>query len=279
MRIEKVINNNVVSSYDEKGREVVIMGKGLGFQKKPGQTIAETSIEKIFRMESKEASEKFKSLLENLPLEHLQVSNDIISFAKKQLDMELNRNIYITLTDHINFAIERFHNKMLFQNALWREMRLYYPVEYKIGKFSLDLIETKVGIRFPEDEAASIAMHIINAEYNTSMKENYTITSFIQESIKIISQSLQIEIDDTSDDGERLISALKFLGLGLLKGAGHKEQDAFYDVIEVSLPKEYKCCQLIAEYAHIKYKCSMSTKEKAYLAIDIKRARGNSKLI
>ena len=34
MRIEKVINNNVISALDDQGREIVAMGRGIGFQKK-----------------------------------------------------------------------------------------------------------------------------------------------------------------------------------------------------------------------------------------------------
>ena len=33
MKILKVINNNVVSACDDKGKEIVVMGKGLGFGK------------------------------------------------------------------------------------------------------------------------------------------------------------------------------------------------------------------------------------------------------
>lgn len=33
--VHKVINNNVVISIDESGRERVLMGRGLGFQLKP----------------------------------------------------------------------------------------------------------------------------------------------------------------------------------------------------------------------------------------------------
>lgn len=32
MVIQKVINNNVISAYDENQQEVVIMGKGIGFK-------------------------------------------------------------------------------------------------------------------------------------------------------------------------------------------------------------------------------------------------------
>lgn len=41
MIINKVINNNVLSTHDENNREIVLMGKGIGFQKKVGDEVAE----------------------------------------------------------------------------------------------------------------------------------------------------------------------------------------------------------------------------------------------
>ena len=32
MKISKLINNNIVSSVDENGREIIIMGRGIGFK-------------------------------------------------------------------------------------------------------------------------------------------------------------------------------------------------------------------------------------------------------
>ena len=42
MKILKVINNNVVSACDDKGKEIVVMGKGLGFGKKNGDILDES---------------------------------------------------------------------------------------------------------------------------------------------------------------------------------------------------------------------------------------------
>ena len=50
MLIEKVINNNIVSAFDDTGREVVVMGRGLGFGVRPGQPVNEKKIEKVFRI-------------------------------------------------------------------------------------------------------------------------------------------------------------------------------------------------------------------------------------
>ena len=39
MIIQKVINNNVVSTFDSNGKEVILMGKGIGFRKKTGDEL------------------------------------------------------------------------------------------------------------------------------------------------------------------------------------------------------------------------------------------------
>ena len=36
LKIDKVYNNNVVQASDENGKELIVMGRGLGFQKKAG---------------------------------------------------------------------------------------------------------------------------------------------------------------------------------------------------------------------------------------------------
>ena len=106
MVIQKVINNNVISAYDENQQEVVIMGKGIGFKAHTGDAIDESRVEKVFRIENEKLSRQFQEILENIPLEHMQLTSDIITYAKKNLNVQLNQSIYITLTDHINFAIQ-----------------------------------------------------------------------------------------------------------------------------------------------------------------------------
>jgi len=94
MVIQKVINNNVISAYDVNQQEIVIMGKGIGFKAHTGELIDESKIEKVFRIENENLSRQFQELLENIPLEHMQLTSDIISYAIKNLNVQLNQNIY-----------------------------------------------------------------------------------------------------------------------------------------------------------------------------------------
>lgn len=100
---------------------------------------------------------------------------------------------------------------MLFGNPLLREVRAFYKEEYMIGTFALDLIERRLGIAFPVDEAASIALHIVNAEYNTKMRDTIDITRIIQDVLDLVREYFQMELDETSLSYERLITHLRFL--------------------------------------------------------------------
>ena len=118
MNIQKIINNNVISAVNDKNEEVVVMGRGIGFKAHAGDAIDETKIEKVFRIENETISRQFQEILENIPLEHMQLTEEIISKAKEVLKVKLNQSIYVTLTDHINFAIQRQKEGVRLKNAL-----------------------------------------------------------------------------------------------------------------------------------------------------------------
>ena len=60
MKIDKVMNNNVVSSIDEDGQEIIVVGTGIGFQGKEGKVVDEKKIQKIFRLEDPKMIRKLK---------------------------------------------------------------------------------------------------------------------------------------------------------------------------------------------------------------------------
>lgn len=61
MVIEKVYNNNVVLAF-ENDKEVIVMGKGLGFQKKSGDTVDTSMVEKTFVLDDQSQLSEFQSL-------------------------------------------------------------------------------------------------------------------------------------------------------------------------------------------------------------------------
>ena len=274
MKISRIINNNVVSTCDEEGREVIVMGRGVGFKAKEGSTIDEDKIEKVFRLDSQNTMDKFKELLVNLPMEHVQISAEIISYAKEVLNRPINPNVYITLTDHINFALERFKQKMMFSNPLIREVRSFYHAEYLIGEYAIAMIDRDLGIKLPVDEAASIALHIVNAEYDAPMGDTIKITNLIQQVSEVVEEYFNIKLDEQSLSYERFITHLRFLAQRVFKGE-HMELDnlEFQKVIDRLYPEEYACSQKVQALIKLQYGHQVTEEEVAYLALHIKRIR------
>ena len=274
MKIAKIINNNVVSTCDEEGREIIVMGRGVGFKAKEGNTIDEEKVEKIFRLESQNTMDKFKELLENLPMEHVQISAEIIGYAKEVLNRPINPNVYITLTDHINFALERYKQKMMFSNPLIREVRSFYHAEYLIGEYAIAMIERDLGVKLPVDEAASIALHIVNAEYDAPMGDTIKITNLIQQVLEVVREYFRIELDEQSLSYERFITHLRFLAQRVFTGE-HMELDnlEFQKVIDRLYPEEYACSQKVQALIKLQYGHQVTEEEVAYLALHIKRIR------
>ena len=275
MRIERIINNNVVSAIDPNGKEVVVMGKGIGFQAKAGQEIKQELMEKVFRLDSQSAVDKFKHLIETLPLENIQVSNDIITYADKVLDCMLNPNIYITLTDHISFAIERFRQGMLFENPLLWDVQHLYKQEYLIGEYSVALIEKKIGIKLPVDEAASIALHIVNAEYNTELSKTMNITKVVLPNVlSIIEKGFDFKLKEETIQYERFVTYLKFLVQRIIKKDQENDLDPeFGEMVNNLYQVEHKVGNQVGNYLGEYFQEDITPEELAMLAINLRRMK------
>ncbi|MGN0353696.1 MAG: PRD domain-containing protein [Muricoprocola sp.] len=170
MRIKKVINNNILCAIDEKGNELIVTGKGIGFKRFVGEAIKEEQIDKIYHMEEKAEQNRLRELVEEIPMEHLRLTEELIEYIKSQITQKLNESLLITLSDHISFAIQRKEKGIEFSNPLSEAVKCNYPEEYRIGKHCLRIIEEKYNVLLNPDEAVFIALHIINAKINTNME-------------------------------------------------------------------------------------------------------------
>lgn len=274
MRVEKVINNNIISSRDHMGVELIVMGRGIGFGKRPGDGIDEQLVEKTFRLDQMDDKEQFKELLASLPLEYIRLANDIISFAKDNLEIKLNQNVYLTLTDHINFALSRHREGMMFNNLLYDEVRLFYPVEFSVGSYALELIEERTGCRLEEDEAASIALHIINGESDMKMGTAFVMIKMMREMMEIIEKYIPVP-EGKNYPKDRLVSDLKQLANRLVAEepmSGHRDE-SLYHFVEKNYIQEYEIINEVNSYIEKEYQCSMTEEERIYLTLNIKRMK------
>lgn len=270
--IEKVINNNIISAYEKSGAEVIVMGRGIGFKKKQGEVVPADQISKIFRIKSRTLTEQFKELLANMPLERVRISDEIISHAKDHLKLKLNQSIYVTLTDHINFAIERVSQGIEPQNALLWEIKRFYPQEFQLGIYALELIHDRLGILLPEDEAGFIALHFVNAEYGTDIRDAVKFPDQMQAIVDIVERDLGILLDESSLHYERFMTHIKFLIQRIYRKELLSSEDRELSLLmQRKYPREYQCSVKVAEYIMQATGSRLSEEEIMYLSVNIRR--------
>lgn len=276
VRIKKVINNNILCTVDEKGSELIVTGRGIGFQRHRGEILDPALIERTYRMEEKTEQKKLRELVEKIPIEHLNLTEELITHIRQQIPQKLNESLLITLADHISFAIKRKEDGIEFSNPLKGAVMCYYPAEYQLGLYCLKTIRQQLGVDLHEDEAAFIALHIVNAELNTNMSEMYDITKLIEGTISVVEYFYQKEFDRESLNFSRFVVHLRYFAQRLFQGRLMPDDQSEHDVLFRQLimkncPQHFKCAQCIGEYIKNTYQKELSDEELIYLTIHLKR--------
>ena len=276
MKIKKFINNNILCAVDDKGNELIVTGRGIGFQRHRGETIDTALIERTYRMEEKTGQRKLRELVEKIPIEHLSLTEELIKHITSQIPQKLNESLLITMADHISFAILRKAQGVEFSNPLKGSIMCYYPTEYHLGQYCLGVIREHLGVTLHEDEAAFLALHIVNAELSTNMSEMYDITKLIEGTISVVEYFYKKEFDRESLDFNRFVVHLRYFAQRLFQGkmmedAQGERDEVFRQLIMKNCKEHYKCAQCVADYIKNTYQKNLSDEELTYLTIHLKR--------
>lgn len=273
MKISKIINNNLIHFYDENNVDCIAMGRGLGFGKKIGDEVDEKVVEKIYRIADPVRTDQFSTLVKDIPVAHLEVANMIIDYASSSLNAKLSDNIYISLVDHIDFALERIEKGIPLENKLLYEIKHYYTSEYLVGLEALNIVKRELGVTLPEDEAGYIAFHLVEAEVDSD-KQNYVedVMAIIQAIMNIIKYHFSLELDPDTLAYERLLVHLRYFAGRVIN---HEEaalaDDRFMEKMKNNFPEEFKCTVKIRQYLENNFDYLVSDDELIYLSVHIHR--------
>lgn len=276
MKIAKVLNNNVVIVLDEQQREQVVMGRGLGFQKRTGDRVDKGKIEKIFARQDDALVARMTELLSQIPPDVLTACDRITELARQRLG-RLQDNLCIALADHCFFAIERHKENIPLPNALLWEIKQLYPREFSIGLEALDILLQRLGVALPEDEAGFIALHLVNAQLNGEMPEVIHITRVMQDILHIVKYQLRLEYDQQALSYQRLVTHLKFFAQRMLGRVLVNDDDVMlYRSVKENYASAWRCAEKVEQHLRQQYQCALSNEEKMFLTIHIERVRKES---
>ena len=273
MKIKKILNNNLVIASDRDNEEVVVWSKGLGFRKKKGDFFQKEEAEKIFVLQDEDVKDQYSQLMEDADPRSVEIAEAIISNAADEHHMQFNESVHLALTDHINSIISRLEEGVNLTNQLTMEISKLYPDEFKIGIYGNDLIEQKTGYKPLYDEAAFIAMHLVNGQSDGTVDEATVrkTAEFISDVTSMIESYYDIELDETSYSYYRFVMHLKYLSKRIMQGMVPPDDPVLYDLVTRFYPESIKGMEKIAHVINLKYHKEVSTEEKAYIAIYVAR--------
>ncbi|MGV6477856.1 BglG family transcription antiterminator LicT [Pantoea agglomerans] len=273
MKIAKILNNNVVMVQDEQGREQVVMGRGLAFQKRIGDSLNAAHIEKVFALQSDLLVRRLEELLHQIPPEVMTTCDRIIDIATQRLG-KLQESLYITLTDHCYFAIERQNKGLAIKNVLLWDIKRLYPKEFELGQEARAIISRRLNVELAEDEAGFIALHLVTAQLNNEMPEVMHVTRVMQEILQLVKYQLQLEYNESSLSYQRFVTHLKFFAQRMLTRTVVDDDDvSLHAAVKDNYPKAWKCAVKIAQLLQQSYQRELTAEEIMFLAIHIERVR------
>lgn len=267
---------------DSSGLEWIVMGTGVGFQKKKGDPIDDSSIRRKFVAEQSPTRKPLLQVLKDMDSEVLDVSVEIIKQTESQLGVTFNHNIYLTLADHLNFAVKRAHESIDYADTTRWEVKNLYPKEYKAAKDAIRLVFDRLDVLLPKSEETFLTYHFVNGQQSkkTQIEETLKMTEVINRIIEIVQYHFQLKLDEESLNYTRFITHLRYFFIRQYKQdpVDSEEMDqTLLEVVKTKYEKAYQAVEKIAALLKQKYGWTVSTNEKLYLTLHIWRVTNRQK--
>lgn len=274
MHIIKILNNNAVQVINEHGDQVIIVGRGIGHDKKRGQTISIENSDEVFVMTNRNLFPSVKNILTSVSTDLIETSNKIINYGKKLLDTNLNQNIIISLTDHLDYAISKARDGIYTPNPLNLDIKKFYPTEYKIGEYALKVVKKYQFTILREDEAGFIAMHFVDA----TIKDNKSTHNIMRltEALKKVLAIVEKEMPNISKDSlaySRFVRHIQYMIIRIFEN-GKETNEIDADIAKIvfeKYPFEYSLAKKIRKVILHDFQVDINDEEQMYITIHLAR--------
>lgn len=272
MKIIKKINNNVAIALDNNNREIVVFGKGIGFQTPPYELNDYSKIEQPFYNVDRRLYDLFSDLDEKV----LLLTSRMVEKIKMSTTEKWSPNLTVILADHIQFAIERERSGMEITLPYLHEIEESEP---RITSYALWIVKNvnhHFQVRLPKGEVGCIAMHLINARVSSPKTDQETLeekrSRILKNSIRIIENYFDLHISRTDSSYFRFRQHINYFVQR--KQANEELADQNYELFELmkaQYPDAYNCLVLINDYLYKEYGLNCSEDELLYLMIHLQR--------
>jgi beta-glucoside operon transcriptional antiterminator len=268
----KVLNNNVVISIDESGLERVLMGRGLGFQLAPHDTIDMTKVEKTFVLDKSSDSDHARQLLTDVPYPIIEAVMVAAEEAERTLGRSLGRRFTIAIIDHIQFVLERLESGIQIPTTAMPELRVLHAQEFAAATAMADSISASLNTPLPSEEAVFLTMHLLNATRDEPNGTAALLFRRVQHVVKTVERGLGVELDTASADYARFILHIQFLLQRLVAKSMLRGSDtSFFEFAKHSYPRSYAIAGDVKEYVNAATGSELTDEEMLYVIVHVER--------
>ena len=199
--------------------------------------------------------------------------NDIIAYGEATLHMSVSDYLYLTLLDHLDFAIKRMKKDQFIKSPLAWEVKKFYPDHYQIGLQAVSIIQDTMGLLCPVDEAVAIALHFINLQNDAaSAADMFKVMETVKDILAIIKYHFHVNFEEDSMNYMRLVTHLQYFATRLIKQDIYaSDEQELNQQIKTLYPQAYSCVNKIRVYVRDTFQNELTNDEETYLMLHIHR--------
>ncbi|OLO93089.1 sugar transporter [Actinomyces naeslundii] len=272
MEILRVLNNNVVLARDEIGREAILTGRGLGFQRKRGQDVDASLISR--RYIPADNAQSVAEVIAGIPLERLALIERVFRKAARGLNTDVPSSTLIAVVDHINQAMERVCQGLTMDYPLRAEVAHLHPEELRLAEAMVEEINAAQEVQLPGGEAVALALHLFTAAIGAPSAQAASEQSrLIGQVMGLLEKSFGDAFDADSVNAARFAVHLRYFLVRARTAVQIEDgtSSLVAEALRVSDPDAYRVARRIRDLLEIRLNTTVSDDETAYLALHVAR--------
>ncbi|TRX39540.1 PRD domain-containing protein [Corynebacterium guaraldiae] len=269
MQLLRVFNNNVVLA--RRGAEdVIVTGRGIGFQAHPGTEVDPAKVVKVFVPDSGRDPDHLAAMIAGIPGEYVQLVIDAMHSVEMSEALRSKLTLVVAIADHIHGAVNR-GNAVSY--PLEAEVRHLYAEDFALAQQLLTAINGGLHKPLAPDEAVAITLHLVNAGFAVGdLSGTYRMTGLIQQILAVIGSHIDTELNSEDISVARFITHLRYL---FVRMAEHQQLDSddrqVATAISARYPDAVETAQMVANLIELRLDNTLTPDEVSYLTLHIAR--------
>ena len=267
-----MLNNNVVLARDEIGREAILTGRGLGFQRRRGQDVDASLISRRYILADN--AQSVAEVIAGIPLERLAFIERVFRKAARGLNTDVPSSTLIAVVDHINQAMERVRQGLAMDYPLRAEVAHLHPEELQLAEAMVEEINAAQEVQLPGGEAVALALHLFTAAIGApSAQAASEQARLIGQVMGLLEKSFGEAFDADSVNAARFAVHLRYFLVRARTAVQIEDgtSSLVAEALRISDPDAYRVARRIRDLLEIRLNTAVTDDETAYLALHVAR--------